>query len=270
MRMTAISTVFLLTLSSNISFGQGGFGGFGQPEQPDHPAFDKKFDLDFPGGTLADLKAALQSEIPELNLIAKDAQEVQIHPIELRNVGIKSVLDLLGEVSDPRVDCAEFNREDLIYEVYLSAPRPTQTAPDDMQVFTLGPLLKSDPNLTIEDVLSVIESTIELQEAQDPKSMRQEPEGMPRLKYHETTGLLIVAAPQRKLLAIKQVITAIQQGQDVNNLLAKTAMLIKENDELINRFKDEELRNQDLQDKVTRLTEIVSKLEQQIKSGENK
>ncbi len=174
----------------------------GAPEQEQAAAL---LSLRFPGGTALEYAAAVRRAAGDLNVvIAPEAEEVQMPPVELTRVTAAAALDLL----DGRTHTADERRVELhvrpghvydpleraTYQVIAEvAGRPPRSRAH-VCVWTMSRLLESDVPST--GVLAAVEMALDVVGSKTKMDVR----------FHEDTGLLIATGDEAQLKAIDQVV----------------------------------------------------------------
>jgi hypothetical protein len=192
--------------------------------QPRWVAF-QPFNLEFEGGTLADLIGQVERAAPgQANIVVNGpADRVQIEPLTLRNVDVRTALDVVvlravegpGEtpaspyrltVRSPERPLAPHATAVFIVDVI---PRPgspfaQRSVRRETEVISLRELL--DPRMTAETVLSAIEAAL----TADPDSDLE----ATVFRFHEPSSLLIVRGEVGQLHVVRQVIEQLREGAE--------------------------------------------------------
>ena len=230
MRFLAIALTFFLTVAINTAFSQlGRAGGIPFGHQPHKEFFEQRVDIQFSGGPLIDLVEVIHENFPEVNLIVSEkAESVVVRPLQLRQVGFMGVLNLMTQITEPALDASWDGPNDLIYMIDVEPESGPANPTPSFQVYVVGHLLGDDFGMRIEDILTMIESALELIQRGDRPH--------PKLKFHPTTGLLLVAGGGSDTQVIGELINAIEQSQEwqrASQSRRGLQQLVKERDETI-------------------------------------
>ncbi|TWT56781.1 hypothetical protein KOR42_01360 [Thalassoglobus neptunius] len=274
------------------AMGQGGFGGpgggygYGGDPRPE----PVKGDVSFKGGTLEEFAATMRESFQDLNLIVDEkARSAKVNELHVRNVSAKSILDLLRVLTTPPVEVS-ISQPDMI-AFLRTAPTTSGMGVDYgvdygggggyggggygmggmmggdyggvsqkltmiIETFPVGPMLSDDSTLEVDDLLSTIETAIELRE--------DTAESTPiRLKYHPKTGLMIVAGTETDLEVVRQIIDALKL---VSQHEAKATEMDDERKALMENVKNYASELHQTKQKIAELEELVKKRESEILS----
>ncbi len=165
-----------------------------------------KFDLDFPGGTPADLIEAIEDAThKQLNVVIlnKDAN-AQLPRIKLKHISVPALFSALAGVTEQTDSDYLFstrdpiNSDDAIWFFSVSKAPPSTTT---CRYYFLESYL--DKGLTVDDITTAIKSGWDMQHI-DPQ---------PRISFHKETKLLIAVGDSNQLDAIDAVLKALQPSK---------------------------------------------------------
>jgi len=184
---------------------------FGQSADSPRPALDR-FDLDFPGGTPAELVAAIQTaqDHPVNVVIPADEADTALPPLKMKQVNVKQLFAALymadtrqRGVTNPtggqsyanfgfgfKTESAEPVTNDTVW--YFKDDR--KLFPPVCEFFLLTPYLSKD--LTVDDITTAIQTGCKMEAADKPL----------RLNFHKETGLLIAVGDAAQLRLIDSVL----------------------------------------------------------------
>ncbi|HEY8901090.1 MAG TPA: hypothetical protein VIM61_11825 [Chthoniobacterales bacterium] len=239
-----------------------------------------RFDLDFPGGTPAELAAAISKATGKhLNLIVppKDGDR-RIMPLKLDNVTVPELFQAVAAISqkteawihrtgegEKRVERAEVSLtfqsgggplgDDTVWWVKSSGPQDDMLrlqseladTPAITRYFQLAPYLE---NYSIEDITTAVQTGW--------KMAKVEP--MPQLSFHKETSLLIAVGPEASVKQIPEVLA--QLRRDRGPTVEKIVKLQAELDEVLAK------KIGDWQEKARALSEKIRDLAAQQKANE--
>ena len=179
---------------------------------PETEELDHRFDLDFPGGTPAELVAAIEkaSGRPLNVIIPEDHARTRLPALRLHQVDVPKLFEALFEAmkrQEFRMSANFDTSGSETHTVFQTKDRPpTESSIWFFQVygirqvdritrfFSLKPYLQS--GLTVDDITTAIRTAWE---------MRGDTE-TPALKFHEETQLLIAVGPPEQLVTIRDVL----------------------------------------------------------------
>jgi hypothetical protein len=208
-----------------------------QVSTPPAPAKLTRFDLDFPGGTPAELATAISQAMGKhLNLvIPPNLAETKIGPLKLEGVTIPDVFRAVGitsahQVMVPSGPSGSYSFKDILIEFEnpdTASPvsdstvwsmngtmPPTISSPQVCRYFQLGPYLE---NYSIEDITTAIQTGWKMAKI-DP---------LPQLSFHKETQLLIAVGPEANVDQIPDVLSALRlnRGPAVDRIMKLQAEL---------------------------------------------
>lgn len=187
------------------------------PAQPSRPTLTK-FDLDFPGGTPADLVAAIQKAMgrPLNAIIAAEYANRRLPPVKVNQVDAQQLFDAMSNASASTVlvqvswnNTTTYNSSDVRYGfIALNQPltddtiwtfyeRGTAQLPNLSRFYLLTPYL--DSGLTVDDITTAIQTGWRLQGNAAP----------PKLSFHKETKLLIAVGNPNELETIDSALKAL-------------------------------------------------------------
>ncbi|MBL1216546.1 MAG: hypothetical protein D8M59_03535 [Planctomycetes bacterium] len=195
----------------------------GQGRQGDEVRAFPVFDLEFPGGTVADFVDALRSVQPEANMVVDTgAETIPIPAMQLYSVDISRAVNVLDglEYSDAdgdlriRVMAVPVVKNSTNYAGAARNPvfrvivdsRYNRQAPQTSVVLTIADLLGEA--YRADDVMTAIETAMSVI---TDEASRTEPAV---LRFHDATGLLIARGTGEQLSAVKSVIDELREGLD--------------------------------------------------------
>ncbi|MEW4489303.1 hypothetical protein AB1L42_14570 [Thalassoglobus sp. JC818] len=227
-------------------------------------------------------------------IVDEEARSAKVNELEVRNVSAKSILDLLRVLTTPPVQVSISQPDMIAYlraapassgmgvgyggydggggygaggygglgdmggmmgsgygGGYAGVPQKPKLI---IETFPVGPMLSDDSTLQAEDLLSTIETAIELRE--------NSAESTPiRMKYHAKTGLMIVAGTETDLQVVRQIIDALQL---VGHHEATAKKMNDEREEMVKNVQDYAQRLHQSKQKVAELEELIKKRESEI------
>jgi hypothetical protein len=190
----------------------------------DAPALTK-FNLDFPGGTPAQLVKAIEKAMDKpLNvIIPEEDADVQLPPLKMSNVDVAQLFQALGAASKKVVSMLnqQFGgysqqqtgygfempsgkpTDDSVWYFYVLKPSlpPVFSTEKICQFFSLAPYL--DRGLTVDDIITAIQTGWKMAGVTSP----------PELNYHKETKLLIAFGGPNELQTIQQVLQTLPPSQ---------------------------------------------------------
>ena len=184
-----------------------------------------KFNLDFPGGTPAQLTKAIEKAMGKpLNvIIPEEDADVQLPPIKMSNVDVAQLFQALGAASQKVVSV--FNQQfgsysqqqtgygfemasgrladDSVWYFHVQKPSrpPVISTQKICQFYSLSPYL--DRGFTVDDITTAIQTGWKMAGVTSP----------PELNYHKETRLLIAFGELNELQTIQQVLQTLPQSQ---------------------------------------------------------
>jgi hypothetical protein len=162
--------------------------------------------VDFRGGTIADLVAAINSSGQNyFNVIGESADlAAPLPPFALRNADAYALAGALKELVKHRGLTIESNGGNPTSAVFvLTKLRTTRSEPPlTFHSVQLAPYLHDQ---TIEDITSAIRTAWELDPENDPKSMQ--------LKFHPPTSILLVSGSGKAINVVMTIIAALKKPQ---------------------------------------------------------
>jgi hypothetical protein len=177
--------------------------------QPAPPALTR-FDLDFPGGTPAELAAAIQKAMGHpLNVIVpSDQANLKLPPLKLKEVDVAQLFRALQEAASMNRPFHGPMREfgfksegrptnSTIWYFYVDDLNGRAPVPKISRVYLLTPYL--DRGLTVDDITTAIQTGW--------KMLGYSP--TPELSFHKETKLLIAVGDPNQLETIDRVLSAL-------------------------------------------------------------
>jgi hypothetical protein len=184
-----------------------------------------KFNLDFPGGTPAQLIKAIEKAMGKpLNvIIPEEDADVQLPPLKMSNVDVAQLFQALGAASQKVVSV--FNQQfgsysqqqtgcgfemasgrladDSVWYFHDQKPSrpPVISTQKICQFYSLSPYL--DRGFTVDDITTAIQTGWKMAGVTSP----------PELNYHKETRLLIAFGELNELQTIQQVLQTLPQSQ---------------------------------------------------------
>ncbi len=164
------------------------------------------FDLDFPGGTMADYAAAVRAAWPGANLaMLGGAEKARVPAMKFRDVTVEAAMRAVEsqQLNEDGTSSAIVVRgveiggsKEGLYRVVLESGQAKARSEARVHVWSLAPMLAA--GVKIEDALSAIEAALAV-------------DGRPTtIKYHEATMLLIVRGSQEQHDVIDTVIHEVE------------------------------------------------------------
>ena len=182
-----------------------------------------RFDLDFPGGTPADLIAAIDKASGQtLNvIIPAEYAQLPLPSLRLRNVNVPRLFKAFGEATQKTVrsgnslveTTVNFITKDervspsSIWYFHVRGFTPNVIA---TRFYSLAPYLRAD--ITVDDITTAIRTGWELRGVKTP----------PILKFHQETQLLIAFGQPEELATIIDVLEALTKTIAVRENAAAT------------------------------------------------
>lgn len=170
--------------------------------------------IDFPGGTLAELVAAIaRSNETTFNVVGETADlATEIPPLSLRNADHESVAQALNQLMSMRgLSLIRTTQQTIMgpcgpinMPVYALLRRAANE-PVMSQSFQLGPYLEKQ---SIDDIIGAIRALWELNPANRPQTLQ--------LKFHPPTKLLLVSGSPNAISAATQLISTLAREPDKN------------------------------------------------------
>ncbi len=182
---------------------------------------EKRFDLTFPGGTVADYIAAVTSQ-PDVDCnvsLAPDARSIPMPPIRLTNinaaVAIRAIETITDDSGQPRLytRTIEDNASAPLYTINLIPTHERHEPETALRSFRVASLL--DPaqggSLTPDTLLGAIESLLSFEHG----------DGEPaKVLLHKETSTLMMQAPADQLVAVEDLLDGLERDaierRDVN------------------------------------------------------
>lgn len=206
-----LSGLLLLAVSSPLALAQ-------EPVERAAPAAPV-ISVDFPGGTLSDLLAAMRRIDPRLNITASAlAREVKMPELSVKGAEVINVLEAASAIApqDFSVSCHASGRDGAtVYMVMVRQTQPPGMAHSsrgarDVQVFSLRSLIEAQPGddpkepmaVPVDTVLSALEAGLGMT-AGDAAT----------LKYHHDSMLLFIDGNPAQVSVVQQVLTNLQRDQ---------------------------------------------------------
>lgn len=163
-----------------------------------------RLNLDFPGGTLADLVAAVEkADGSSINVIGeKAALATPVPAFAVRNAGGLGVMSAVGQLLEPQG--IEFHPAG--DGVFIIRQRPIgehRKSQDDssFESFQLGPYLNE--HQTVDQIVSAIQTGWTLDPAHEPEALH--------FKFHPGTQLLLVSGPSEAVILTRRIIDTLQR-----------------------------------------------------------
>jgi len=199
-----------------------GTAAFGQSAESSRPAL-ARFDLDFPGGTPAELVAAIQTaQGHTLNaVIPADEAQTLLPPLKLKQVNVKQLFGALYQADTRQRGITNSSGGTSYTNISFGfKTEPSETVTNDTvwyfrddrtlfppvcRFFLLTPYLSN--GLTVDDITTAIQTGWKMQGSDTPL----------RLNFHKETGLLIAVGESAQLGLIDSVLRELGQNS------AKTA-----------------------------------------------
>ena len=177
-----------------------------------------RFNLDFPGGTPAQLVAAIdKASGHHLNaIIPTEYAATPLPPLNMTNVNVAELFDAMGQVIVQKShgpyqlqyaayfrtrDPAQKQTDDTIWTFFVSGNLPANL-PVETRFYLLSPYLAS--GLTVDDITTAIQTAWRMAGSSD----------VPALSYHKETKLLIAVGDQSKVQVIDGVLHALDPLKD--------------------------------------------------------
>jgi hypothetical protein len=173
---------------------------------------DKRFDLTFPGGTVADYIAAITGQ-PGVDCnvsLAPDARSLPMPPIRLTNinaaVAIRAVETIADEWGQPLLftRTIEDNASAPLYSILLTHNQRDPEQPVALRSFRVASLLDSAQGgtMTADSLLGAIESLLSFEHG----------DGEPaKVLLHKETSTLMMQAPTDQLVAVEDLLVGLER-----------------------------------------------------------
>ncbi len=179
-------------------------GGSAQSEE-------KKFSLDFPGGTAKDLIAAIQesSGEPVNVIISSENKDVRIAPIKVKGVTVRELLSAVTmagsrnqtvDANGHAVQTSYAFLQESRDGIWVFSSNRAPEKPNYCRFYQLAELLGE--NYKVEDITTAIQTGWKLLKVATP----------PELKFHAETKLLIAVGHQEDLVLIDSVLTELHKA----------------------------------------------------------
>jgi hypothetical protein len=170
--------------------------------------------IDFRGGTIADLVAAIsKTGNGYFNIVGEQADlAAPVPAFSLRNADPASLAGALSQLLQPRglaVVPTGGNPNSAVYVVVRHGVQ-SRIEPSTFYSAQLTPYLGPQ---SIDDIIAAIRMAWELDPANDPKGLQ--------LKFHPATSILLLAGPQRAIECALKVISALKRTSDEQPQSAK-------------------------------------------------
>lgn len=184
-----------------------------------------KFNLDFPGGTPAELVKAIEKATgkPMNTIVSDEDANVQLPPLKMSRVDVAQLFQALE--ASGRKDASVYNQgfgsysqqtigdsfrtasgnlsDDSIWYFHVAKPTlpPVISSQKICQFYSLAPYL--DRGFTVDDITTAIQAGWKMAGVTPP----------PELNYHKETKLLIAFGEPDKLQTIQDVLNTLPQSQ---------------------------------------------------------
>ncbi len=171
-----------------------------------------RFDIDFPGGTPADLVAAIEKASGQtLNvIIPAEYATVPLPSLRLKNVNVQRLFKAFGEATQRNVLAGNMVTESALYfltkdervspsSIWFFQAKGINQSADITRFFSLAPYLRTD--ITVDDITTAIRTGWELRGVKEA----------PTLKFHQETQLLIAVGQPEELAMINDVLNVLTQ-----------------------------------------------------------
>lgn len=207
--------------------------GLSPPPQPVDT--NTRFDLDFPGGTPAQLVKAIEKDLQQTNkstrhlnvYIDEEYQDFRLPPLKMHNVTVPQLFQALSQIGKKQKSVvtryvpdqygkhAEYTSFSTSFGFRTHEDRPTENSiwhfyqdgvpdkplfqelPPQVRYWNLSGYLE---NLKVEDITTAIETGWKMQGANP----------VPKLSFHKDTKLLIAVGEELQLAAVNQVLQSLQ------------------------------------------------------------
>ena len=175
----------------------------------DVPPLDRLFDINFKGGSLADLKAVLEETLPDLNIIEgyseDDMSSVQVPAVNLKGVNCHQLVELLHEIADDHLNFyfmeAETNILMLSGKVYrkpVSQPEPAPKPQLELLAYPMDNLLGS---YSMEDIILALDQAYMVMDLD-----------IPEYRVHKETSMLMVAVTPKQLEIANKILASLESA----------------------------------------------------------
>lgn len=234
-----MNRISLAAATASVLFLSPGFpAASAQPATPakkqaSAPKLDQSlyFDLDFPGGTLAQYIEAIRKAHGSANvMLSEDAKTMRIPTAKLNGVTLEAAVQLLGgqiltrnensyTINAQRVDLGRWHEyafsisaypfktaADRLEEKQSESKTYPQAVPVESSVWSLRDLI--DSGMKMDDVLGAI--TVALETINQPY----------KVQIHKPTTLLIVRGTAEQLALVNQMVSAVEE--DARNRVARS------------------------------------------------
>lgn len=166
--------------------------------------------MNFPGGTAVDYVAAVRKAYGDLNVfLAPEAAQVPMPAVELTNVTASTALQLLHDrrvnVSGSSIQllydevASESGEAERVFNIQARVSGRNADFTARTQVWSVAGILAS--GMKSDDVLSAIETALQMISKDVPGA---------QIRFHQSTGLLIVRGSHEQLESIQQVLTMLE------------------------------------------------------------
>lgn len=171
-----------------------------------------RFDINFPGGTPADLVAAIEKASgQQLNvIIPAEYAQLPLPSLRLKNINVSRLFKAFGEATQKNYWAGNVVRSSVlnfvtkdesvspssIWNFRAEGIKPLATA---TQFYSLAPYLRTD--ITVDDITTAIRTGWELRGVKEA----------PTLKFHQETQLLIAVGQPEELAMINDVLNVLNQ-----------------------------------------------------------
>ena len=175
----------------------------------DVPPLDRPFDIDFKGGSLADLKAVLEETLPDLNIIegysVDDMNTVQVPAVNLKGVNCHQFADLLNEIEydntrfyfpEPETNILLLSGE--VYREPVSQPKPAPKPKTELLAYHLDNLLGS---YSMEDIILALDQAYMVMNLD-----------IPEYRFHKETSMLMVAVTPKQLEIAHKILISLEDS----------------------------------------------------------
>ena len=164
-----------------------------QAISPNEPSFD----LDFPGGSVADLLQAIEKatgHVPNV-VLGQYADRLKIPPLKVRGITLAQLFDALK-----RAGVGFWNRDggSLVAAWAVMAPSPYEGRTTMVRVFNIQPLLQTRD---VKDIVAAAQVALEMDRGPE--------KDQPQMKYHKETQLLIVSGTPYQTGIVEEVLKAL-------------------------------------------------------------
>lgn len=177
--------------------------------KPPVEALDIAFDLDFEGGRLDSLLAAMERAIgarPNV-IIDNKSRSATVPEFRLRDVDTVAVLKALEPFLHPQGVDVDIERQGTDIVVISQRPRRSMTGMVIERVVRPFDLSTYLGHYSIDDIVTTIETSWELQGEKDKATLR----------YHEETRILLAAGSHDQLAAVAEILKVLDHQIQVQN-----------------------------------------------------